>query len=192
MVCLLSVILVNVLTTIWKWEVDSLRRQVCEQTAALPPALDKYAADDLESGALLPFKDAGPDYAVLGLLDYADDTQAVALGAAALQDTGPATGKGLPNTGQDVRVDKSFSWVQGEQGAPAVLLQAIPIPLATTFLQLGVDIAIGGSKATRLVFYRRLEAGRRALRSLSHLSTYDLWERAVSTLVTLLALHGVE
>ena len=35
--CPLSVILVNVLTTVWKWEVDSLRRQVCAQTAALPP-----------------------------------------------------------------------------------------------------------------------------------------------------------
>ena len=32
--CPLSVILVNVLTTIWKWEVDSLRRKVC----ARPPS----------------------------------------------------------------------------------------------------------------------------------------------------------
>ena len=48
--CPLSVILVNVLTTIWKWEVDSLHRQVCAQTAALPPTLDGEAADDLEPG----------------------------------------------------------------------------------------------------------------------------------------------
>ena len=59
-------ILVNVLTTIWKWEVDSLRRQVCARTAALPPDLDEDAADDLEPGAPLPLKDAGPGYAALG------------------------------------------------------------------------------------------------------------------------------
>ena len=35
--CPLSVILVNVLTTVWKWEVESLRRQVCARMAALPP-----------------------------------------------------------------------------------------------------------------------------------------------------------
>ena len=104
-------ILVNVLTTIWKWEVDSLRRQVCAQTAALPPALDEDAADDLEPGALLPLKEAGPGYAALGSLGYGADTQAMALGAAALQDTVPATEEWLRITGQDVRVDKSCSWV---------------------------------------------------------------------------------
>ena len=97
--CPLSVIPVNVLTTIWKWEVDSLRRQVCAQTAALRPTLDKDAADDLEPGALLPLKDAGPGYAALGSSGYADDTQAVAPGAAALLDTVPATEEWLRITG---------------------------------------------------------------------------------------------
>ena len=171
--CPLSVILVNVLTTIWKWEVDSLRRQVCAQTAALPPALHEDAADDMELGALLPLKDAGPGYAALGSPGYADDSQAVALGTAALQDAVPATEEWLRITGQDVRVDKSFSWAEGEQGAPAVLLRGVPIPLPIAFRQLGVDIAIGGSKATGPVLSRRLEVGRSALRRLPHLSTYD-------------------
>ena len=35
--CPLSVIPMNVLTTIWKWEVDSLRRQVCARTPPPPP-----------------------------------------------------------------------------------------------------------------------------------------------------------
>ena len=38
---------------------------------------------------------------------------------------------------------------------------------------------------------RRLEAGRSALHRLPHLSTYDRRERAISTQVTPLALHGV-
>ena len=41
------------------------------------------------------------------------------------------------------------------------------------------------------VLSRRLEAGRGALRRLPHLSTYDRPERAISTLVTPLAPHGV-
>ena len=64
----------NVLTTIRKWEVDSLRRQVPAQTAALPPAADEDAADNLEPGALLPLNDAGPSNTALGSSGYADDT----------------------------------------------------------------------------------------------------------------------
>ena len=72
-----------------------------------------------------------------------------------------------------------------------MLLRGVPIPLATTFRHLGVDVAIGGSKATGPVLSRRLEAGRSALRRLPHLWTYDRRERAIGTLVTSLALHGV-
>ena len=170
---------------------DSLRRQLCAQTPALPPTLDEDAADDLDLGALPLLKDAGPGHAALGSSGHADDTQAVAVGAAALQDTVPATEEWLRVTGQDVCVDKSCSWVQGEQGAPAVLLRGVPIPLVTTFRQLGIDVAIGGCKATGPVLFRRLEAGLSALRRLPNLSTYDRQERAISTLVTPLAFHGV-
>ena len=72
--CTLLVILVNVLTTIWKSEVDSLRRQVCARTADLPLILDEDAAADLEAGTPLPLKDAGPGYAAQGSSGYADDT----------------------------------------------------------------------------------------------------------------------
>ena len=67
-------ILVNVLTTIWKWEVDSLRRRVCAWKPALPPVLDEEAVADLEVGAPLSLKDAGPGYAAPGSLGYVDDT----------------------------------------------------------------------------------------------------------------------
>ena len=93
--------------------------------------------------------------------------------------------------GQDVRVDKSGSWVQGEQGAPAVLLRSVPTPLTETFRQLGVDVATWGSRVTGPVPSRRLEAGRSALRCLPHLSTYDRRKRAISMLVTPLALQGL-
>ena len=159
--------------------------------AALPPVLDEDAAENVEPGGPLPLKDVGPGYAALGSSGYADDTQAVALGAAALGGTVPAMEEWLQVTGQDIGTDKSCSWVHGEQGAPAVLLRGVPIWLAATFRQLGVDIAIGGSRVTGPVLSQRLEAGQSALRLLPHLSTYDRRERAISTLVTPLALHGV-
>ena len=78
--CPLSVILVNGLTTIWKWEVDSLHRQVWARTAAPPPpVLDVEAADDLEPGDPLPIKNAGTGCAVLGSSGYADVTEAVVI-----------------------------------------------------------------------------------------------------------------
>ena len=89
--CPLSAILVDVFTTIRKRDVDSLCRQVGAQKAALSPVLDEDAVDDLEPGAPLPLKDAGPGYTALGSSGYADDTQAVALGAASLQEMVPAT-----------------------------------------------------------------------------------------------------
>ena len=88
-------------------------------------------------------------------------------------------------------MDTSRSWVEGEHGAPAVVLRGVPIPLAATFHQLGVDVAIGDCRITGPVLSRRLEAGRSALRRLPHLSTYDRREQAISTLVTPLALHGM-
>ena len=159
--------------------------------AGPPPCLDEEAAADLEAGAPLALKDAGPAYAAEGSLGYADDTQAMALGGASLQGTAPTTDEWLRIMGQDVRVDKSCSKVQGERGDLAFLLRRVPIPLADTFHQLGVDVAIGGSQVTRPVMSRRLEAGRSALRRLPHLATYNRRERAIGTLVTPLALHGV-
>ena len=78
-----------------------------------------------------------------------------------------------------------------EHGAPAVLLRQVPIPLVATFRELGIHVAIGGSRITWPVLSRRVEAGRSALRCLPHFSTYDRRERAVNTLVTPRALHGV-
>ena len=106
---------VNVLTTIFKWEVDSLHREVCARTAALPPVPDEEAAAALEAGDPLSLKDAGPGYAALGSLGYADDTRAVAPGAAALEGTVPATEEWLRITGHGMQ--RSRAWC----GTPPIL-----------------------------------------------------------------------
>ena len=136
--CPLSVILVNVLTTIWKWEVDALREQVCVATATLPPALvaaeansesdqaSQHSDSAEESELHLRLQAQGPGLAALGASGYADDTQAVAPGTAALQRTAPTTEAWLTLTGQDVRVDKSCSSSQGEGGCRQCFYAASP------------------------------------------------------------------
>ena len=111
--CPLSVILVNVLTTIRKWEVECLRRQVCARTTALPPFLHKDATADLEPPP--PPRMQAPATPRWGRQGYADDTQAVALRAASLQGTVPATEEWLQVTGQDVRMTSAAPRSRGNR-----------------------------------------------------------------------------
>ena len=153
-------------------------------TATLPPALAAAEADSEsdqanqhndsaeESELHLQLHAQGPGLAALGASCYADDTQAVAPGTAALQRTTPTTKAWLTLTGQDVRVDKSCSWSQGEGGAQVVLLRGLPIPAADCFHQLGVDVAVGGARSTGPVLAQRLDTGRSVLRRLPHLPTF--------------------
>ena len=53
--------------------------------------MDEDVAADLEVGGPIPLKYAGPGYATVGSSGYGDDTEAVALGAACMQWTIPAT-----------------------------------------------------------------------------------------------------
>ena len=76
-----------------------------------PPPRSRRGRGGLKAGAPLSLKDAGPGYAALGSSGYADDTHAVALGAAFLQGTVPTTEEWLQVTGEDVRMDKSCSSV---------------------------------------------------------------------------------
>ena len=96
----------------------------------------------------------GPDLAVLGASGYADDNRVMAPGMAAPQRTAPTTEAWLTLTGQDVHVDKSCSWSQGE-GVQAVLLRSLPLPLADCFRQLGVDVAVGRTRSKGPVLVRR-------------------------------------
>ena len=62
----LLVIRVNVLSTIWKWEVDSLRLQVCVATAVLPPAPEDIGPGHERDLRVPPLSaDHGAGYAAL-------------------------------------------------------------------------------------------------------------------------------
>ena len=72
--CLLSVILINLLTTVWKMEIDTMRHHVVVTTAALPPLLKQPRA---APGQPLPsprLRAQGPGREDVCPLGYADDT----------------------------------------------------------------------------------------------------------------------
>ena len=187
-------ILVNVLTTIWKREVDSVRRQVCARTAALPHVMGEDAAVDLEAGAPLPLKDTGPSYAALRSSGYADPGGGPGRGLP--PGDGPREGGVAANHGpRHPRGQVLLLQPRGTRrpGGPApgshnLAGGTFPPPCRRHrrwgFQRLRVQ------RVTGLVLSRRLEAGRSALRRLPHLSTYEPRERAIGTLVTPLPLHG--
>ena len=84
------------------WAVAGMSIDYVKCFDLIPQAVVLALAMDLDPdpGALPSLKDAGPGYAALGSSGYADDTQAVALGAAALQDTVPTTEEWLRGTGE--------------------------------------------------------------------------------------------
>ena len=141
--CPLSVILVNVLMGIWKEEIDSLRQQVCAWTRELPPARRLLPAADPEDPPQVVLRDAGRGYVAVGDQGYADDTEAVAPGMGALRRTTPATERWLRLTGQSVNVDKSTSFLEGEDDPAPLLLLGEAIPRSQEFKRLGVGIRVG-------------------------------------------------
>ena len=58
--------MVNVLSTIWKWEVDSLRWQVCAAMTSLPPGLASLDPKELEEGELPTLDGHSAGYAAQG------------------------------------------------------------------------------------------------------------------------------
>ena len=115
--CPLSVILINLLTTVWKMEINTMRRHVIVATAALPPLLEQpWAAP----GQPLPsprLRAQGPGREDVCPLGYADNTQAITLkprlGAQGIPDSQAVvdrTAVWLADTGQNANAAKSSSW----------------------------------------------------------------------------------
>ena len=172
--CPVSMILVNVFTTIWKWQVDSLRRQPCARTAALPPVLDEEAAADLEAGAPLPLTDWLRRARIVGLCGRhrGSSPRGGVPSGDGPHDGGVATGHGLGRARGQVLLLGAGGAKRPGTSAPGRSNPASDLPTC----QLGVDVAIGGSRTTGPVLSQCLEAGRGALRCLPHLSTYDCRE----------------
>ena len=189
--CPLSMILVNVPTTIWKWEVDSVPRRCARGRPPSPAAFwTRTRRRPWSRGPHSPSTMQAP-----AMLRW---------GGRAMRMTPrrwpwvqpPSRGRS-PRWRSGCRSRaKTSAWTNpapGSRGNRATGGPApgVPIPLAASFHQLGVNVAIGGSRITGPLLSQRPEAGQSALRHLPHLSTYESRERAFSTLVTPLARYGV-
>ena len=135
--CPLSVILINLLRTVWKMEIDTMRRHIVVTTAALLPLLEQPRA---APGQPLPsprLRAQGPGREDVCPVGYADDTQAITLeprpgarGIPGLQAVVDRTAVWLADTGQNANAGKSSSWRLSDRQAWPVTLHGVSIPLA--------------------------------------------------------------
>ena len=197
--CPLSVILINLLTTVWKMEIDTMRRHVVVTTATLPPLLEQPRAAPGQQPPPPRLRAQGPGREDLCPLGYADDTQAITLeprpGAQGVPDSQAVvdrTAVWLADTGQNANAAKSSSWRMSDQLARPVTLHGVPIPLAREFKQLGVGVRLDPERGTGPVLQERFVRGTAILRRVGCLPTFRMREVAIGTLALAKAMYGVE
>ena len=197
--CPLSVILINLLTTAWKMEIDTMRRHVVVTTATLPPLLEQPRA---APGQPLPpprLRVQGPGREDVCPLGYADDTQPITLeprpGALGIPDSQAVvdrTAVWVADTGQNANAAKSCSWRMSDQLAHPVTLHGVPIPLAREFKQLGTGVRLDPQRGPGPVLQERFARGAVIMRRVGCLPTFRMREVAIGTLALAKATYGVE
>ena len=145
----------------------------------------------LDTGAAAGQEAAGRGYVAVGAQGYADDTEAVAPGMGALRRTTPATERWLRLTGQSVNVDKSTSFLEGEDDPAPLLLLGEAIPRSQEFKRLGVKIRAGHRRGAEATLEGGMDSIGEVLLQTPHLPTFE--RRATVAVVKALpkALHGV-
>ena len=160
--CPLNVVLINLLTFIWKMEIDDMRKHVVVATRRLPPRNVGPPLPGMPS-ALEP---RGAGMEAVCPTGYADDTQAMTLAPAAApmaeaQAVTDRTALWMADTWQLGNTAKSTSWLLWEPpGRVAPLTQGgVAIPLSREFKQLGVGQRLAAEKGTGPVLRGRLDKG---------------------------------
>ena len=182
--CPLSVILINLLTTVWKMEIDEMRRHVVVATRALPPVHGDQPDMVVQRGA---------GRAALCPTGYADDTQAMTRTSQDRQDVCDRTAEWLQITGQDVRPDKSGAWALGATAADApARLRGLEIPNKDEFRQLGVGIRVEARRGTGPLLQTRMDRAKAILRRIGCIPVLRQRATALGTLALAKALWGSE
>ena len=180
--CPLSVILINLLTTVWKMEIDEMRRHVVVTTRALPPVHGDQPDMVVHRGA---------GRAALCPTGYADDTQAMTRTSQDRQDVCDRTAEWLRVTGQDVRPDKSGAWALGATAADApARLRGLEIPNKDEFRQLGVGIRVEARRGTGPLLQTRMDRAKAILRRIGCIPVLRQRATALGTLALAKALWG--
>ena len=122
--CPLSVILINLMTSIWKRVLDAQKQHLSVSARALPPGDQPVQ--------VLHF--------ILTSLGYADDTYGLAAGGTPLTPLLQCTEEWLQDTGQGVNAKKSVGFSSSSSEPVKEELLGVPFPVETEFRSLGAGI----------------------------------------------------
>ena len=181
--CPLSVILINLLTTVWKREIDEMRRHVVVTTRALPPVHGDQPAVVVHRGA---------GRAALCPNGYADDTEAMTRTSQDRQDVCDPTAEWLQITGQDVCPDKSGVWALGATAADAPARQGPRNTQQGEFRQLGVGIRVEAKRGTGPLLQTWMDRAKAILCRIGCILVLRQRATALGTLALAKALWGSE
>ena len=193
--CPVSVVLINLPTSIRKMEIDDMRKHVVVATRRLPPCNVGPSLPDMPP-ALEP---QSTGMAAVCRTGYADDTQGITLAPAAApiaeaQAVTARTAVWMTDTGQSGNTAKSTSWLLREPpgGVVPLTLGGVAILLSREFKQLGVGQRLVAEKGTGLVPRGGLDKGLAITRWVGCLPTFLMPEAALGALANSVALYGVE
>ena len=136
--CPLSVILTNLMTSIWKKILDAQSQAMRVSSARLPPGG--------KPGEVLDF--------IPTALGYADDTYGMAAGQHTVQPLVECTHEWLQTTGQDVNPKKSVSFVIPDSDQE-IQMRGVSFPKETEFRSLGAGVRTTDSVASGPLILKR-------------------------------------
>ena len=194
--CPLSVIFINLLTTVWKRVIDDLRQPVVVAVRALPPPMEEQPPPCPAPGApppapLLRRRGAAPLRLEVSTMGYADDTYAFAQDGASMAPKMGTISEFLEVTGQGVNAKKSVAFdTTGEQPVGAEL-GGQPLPLQNEFRVLGAGVRTTGLPGSGPLILKRIsEASRMLPRIYAAQGGFDRRAQVVSTLILPAGLHA--
>ena len=193
--CPLSVVLINLMTSIWKMEVDDMRKHVVVATCQLPPRNVGLPLLGMPSAP----RPEGAGRAAVCCTGYEDDTQAVTLAppAAVMAEAQAVidhTAVWMADTGRSCNAAKSTSWLPREppDGVAPLTLGGVPILLSRELKRLAVGQRLALERGTGRVLRGRLDKGPAMICWVGCLPTFLMRETVLGSLGNSLALYGVD
>ena len=175
--CPLSVILINLMTSIWKRVLDAQKQHLTVSARALPPGDQPVQ--------VLHF--------ILTALGYADDTYGLAAGGTPLTPLLQCTEEWLQDTGQGVNAKKSVGFSSSSLEPVKAELLGVPFPVETEFRSLGAGIRTTDATCSGPLILKRIS---RACGLLDRVhgaqGNYERRCEIISTMITATGLHASE
>ena len=175
--CPLSVILINLMTSVWKRVLDAQQQGIKVTVQRLPPG-------DQPTQAL---------HYILTALGYADDTYGFAAGNSTLTPLLDCTSTWLDDTGQGVNAKKSVGFSSDERHPVRAALQGVPFPVSSEFKSLGAGVRTTDATCSGPLILKRISKAC-SLPDRVHGAQGNFERRCdvISTMITATGLHAAE